>query len=231
VESISIIAHRYEEDCRVVDVGRAYGDLARYIGQSLPRFRDLCFGLWDERLKDLVRMFGGLVGEKGVRIWLCLQLDGGKVLVCENVAELEEAVRDVVVLRSGDGGEVRKELGHHGSGDGADDRKESEHDESDTDDERTSEKRDGERTGLLRMKTRWEEVDTEESEPNYEHLISVLTPSMPRELTTEAPSKSKGEEKESIQDVEDDDEWIDATLSPGSAGVGKDGETEHWEMV
>jgi hypothetical protein len=227
ITSLSIIAQNYEEDCCVKDTGGAYVNLAAYIERSLPSFKTLCFNLWDERLKDMACLLCRVFVKEGASICLTSDPASSHVVDCKDPHSYGVALRGIVTREHEDAFDVRKETHEEGERKNATDEK----------DRRDTEQLEGERV--------WKEVDTEEEGWEHEAELTVPMHRQPEErkrhrsrrlskmqrVMSKSQGKNKGKAKEEVQEVEDDDEWVDATLSPRSVGGSKDGDAESWELV
>ncbi|KAF2685695.1 hypothetical protein K458DRAFT_270664, partial [Lentithecium fluviatile CBS 122367] len=92
VTAVSLIAQSYEEDCSVNDVGRAYADLVRYLGQSVPGFTTLCLNVWDERLVGAARECRRILETGAIEICLVRDPRGGMAVTCGDVEGFLEAL-------------------------------------------------------------------------------------------------------------------------------------------
>ena len=213
ITTLSIIALNYEEDCRVDDVGGAYFNLAAYIEQSLVSFRTLCFNLWDERLKDLACLLCGVFLKSGTSICLGTDPVSGSIVECKDPHSYAVALRRVAA----DMRRVALNDGEH---------------------QTCVKNNDGKEAGRNQVQRVWEEVDADEDVPEVHPRSKPEAWRRHRLRRTVkfqgGSSRVRGLQKEKAkQDVqeEEEDEWVDATLSPGSVNSWREGDEDNWELL
>lgn len=88
--SLNILPH--EEDCQVEDIAQAYGDLATWVRNNLPSFRNLGLNLWHSRLASTSKVFEDLLQKHDVRIDLDRGQDDGWVEEVEDAESFRAAL-------------------------------------------------------------------------------------------------------------------------------------------
>lgn len=158
--------------------------------------------------------------KKGASICFAMDPISGRVVHCKDPESFGVALQGVVMREHRDARDVQKALPNTA-------------DDSDAKDEK-----DRNNTDRCHGGTAWEEIDADEDvwavqprprpEVRNRHIPRGVT--RVQRVIFKSRDKGKGKVKQEVQEEEDDD-WIDATLSPSSVDDGKDGDTESWEML
>lgn len=234
VTTLSLIVQPCEEDAMPKDVGPAYQQLATFVQQNLPSFEALCLNLWDNRLADAVRAFQSLFEKKGSVICLAKDPVNGPVVHCADAKSFEGALNDKDDHVQGSDGKDSKailESTFFMKGDAIVDLREG----------RKASRRPRMGTGGTSKGPIWEEVEDDDTAlsqvPKGEgsaRKTEIRTELRLRKVTKVQKVLSKPRDKgkakiEQAPPEEDDEEWVDAKLSPSTIGSGHDAES--WEVI
>lgn len=210
VTSISLIIQSYEEDCQPDDINLAYANLAIYIQQNLPFFRTLCLNLWDSRMRHAIHPFQLLLLKEGASIYLGMDPVDGSAIHCRDTEGLNAALHldeleEDNELISG------QEIEANVEGNPA----VNEHRIADQDATNIP--------GRPRVHSAAESIPLWEEVCDEEEIQRVLSKAQTKGNSTQKEAHNGYKEAE-------DEEWVDAVLSPGVVD-NDDGGAESWEVL